>query len=199
MLFIVTGPSGSGKSTIVRHVLSDLRNVQFSVSHTTRPKRDSEEDGRDYYFLSKKEFDSMIARKRFVEWAVVHGESYGTSKQEVEQKARTSDLVLDIDVQGAAQIRKKYKKAVFVFVLPPRFKELRRRLEERGEDSPAAIRNRLRDAKKEIREYVHFEYVVINDQLDRAVLELESIILSTRCRQQARRKDIRTIVRSFSN
>lgn len=197
MLFIVTGPSGSGKSTIVHHVMNDLRNVQFSVSHTTRPKRNSEEDGRDYYFISRKEFEGMVARRRFVEWAIVHGECYGTSKREIEQKAEMGDLVLDIDVQGAAQIRKKYNKAVFVFVLPPRFKELRRRLEERGEDSPAVIRNRLRDAKKEIREYVHFDYIVINDELDRAVLELESIILSARCRRQARRKDIRTIVRSF--
>jgi len=197
VLFIVTGPSGSGKSTIVHHVMNDLRNVQFSVSHTTRPKRNSEEDGRDYYFISRKEFEGMVARRRFVEWAIVHGECYGTSKREIEQKAEMGDLVLDIDVQGAAQIRKKYNKAVFVFVLPPRFKELRRRLEERGEDSPAVIRNRLRDAKKEIREYVHFDYIVINDELDRAVLELESIILSARCRRQARRKDIRTIVRSF--
>jgi guanylate kinase len=197
VLFVVTGPSGSGKSTIVHHVLSDLRNVQFSVSHTTRPKRNSEEDGREYYFVSRKEFERMIVRKKFVEWAVVHGQHYGTSKREVEQKAKAGDLVLDIDVQGAAEIRKKYKKAVFVFVLPPRFQELKRRLEERGEDSPAVIRRRLQDARREIREYVHFDYIVVNDQLDRAVLELESIMLSTRCRLQVRKKDIQTIVQSF--
>ena len=197
MLFVVTGPSGSGKSTIVHHVLGDLRNVQFSVSHTTRPKRNSEEDGREYYFVSKKEFERMIDRKKFVEWAVVHGQRYGTSKREVAQKAKTGDLVLDIDVQGAAEIRKKYKKAVFVFVLPPRFQELKRRLEERGEDSLAVIRRRLQDARREIREYVHFDYIVVNDQLDRAVLELESIMLSTRCRLQVRKKDIQTIVQSF--
>lgn len=197
MLFVVTGPSGSGKSTIVHHVLSDLRNVQFSVSHTTRPKRSSEEDGREYYFVSDKEFEGMIARKKFVEWAVVHGHYYGTSKKEVEDKRERKDVILDVDVQGAAQIRKKYKKAVFVFVLPPRFQELKRRLEERGADSPAVIRQRLRDAKKEIREYVHFGYIVVNDRLDKAVLELESIILSARCRLEVRKKDIRPIVRSF--
>lgn len=197
MLFVVTGPSGSGKSTIVHHVLSDLRNVQFSVSHTTRPKRNSEEDGREYYFVSDKEFERMIARKKFVEWAVVHGHYYGTSKKEVEEKRERKDVILDIDVQGAAQIRKKYKKALFVFVLPPRFQELKRRLEERGADSPAVIRQRLRDAKKEIREYVHFGYIVVNDRLDKAVLELESIILSARCRLEVRKKDIRPIVRSF--
>jgi guanylate kinase len=197
VLFVVTGPSGSGKSTIVHHVLSDLRNVQFSVSHTTRPKRNSEEDGRDYYFVPKKEFERMIARKKFVEWAVVHGHLYGTSKAEVDEKEKKGDLVLDIDVQGAAKIRKKYKRAVFAFVLPPRFKELKRRLEERGTDSPAALRQRLLDAKKEIREYIHFSYIVINDRLDKAVLELESIILSTRCRLDVRQKDIRSIVRSF--
>lgn len=197
MLFVVTGPSGSGKSTIVHHVLSDLRNVQFSVSHTTRPKRNSEEDGREYYFVSDKEFERMIARKRFVEWAVVHGHYYGTSKKEVEEKRERKDVILDVDVQGAAQIRKKYKKAVFVFVLPPRFQELKHRLEERGADSPAVIRQRLRDAKKEIREYVHFGYIVVNDRLDKAVLELESVILSARCRLEVRKKDIRPIVRSF--
>lgn len=197
MLFVVTGPSGSGKSTIVHHVLSDLRNVQFSVSHTTRPKRNSEEDGREYYFVSDKEFERMIARKKFVEWAVVHGHYYGTSKKEVEEKRERKDVILDVDVQGAAQIRKKYKKAVFVFVLPPRFQELKRRLEERGADSPAVIRQRLRDAKKEIREYVRFGYIVVNDRLDKAVLELESIILSARCRLEVRKKDIRPIVRSF--
>jgi guanylate kinase len=197
VLFVVTGPSGSGKSTIVHHVLSDLRNVQFSVSHTTRPKRDSEEDGREYYFVSRNEFERMIVQKKFVEWAVVHGQYYGTSKREVAQKAKTGDLVLDIDVQGAAEIRKKYKKAVFVFVVPPRFQELKRRLEERGEDSPAVIRRRLQDARHEIREYVHFDYIVVNDRLDRAVLELESIMLSTRCRLRVRKKDIQTIVQSF--
>ena len=197
MLFVVTGPSGSGKSTIVHHVLSDLRNVQFSVSHTTRPKRNSEEEGREYYFVSDKVFKRMIARKKFVEWAVVHGHYYGTSKKEVEAKRERKDVILDIDVQGAAQIRKKYKKAVFVFVLPPRFQDLKRRLEERGADSPAVIRQRLRDAKKEIREYVHFSYIIVNDRLDTAVLELESIILSARCRLEVRKKDIRAIVRSF--
>jgi len=197
VLFVVTGPSGSGKSTIVHHVLSDLRNVQFSVSHTTRPKRNSEEEGREYYFVSDKVFKRMIARKKFVEWAVVHGHYYGTSKKEVEAKRERKDVILDIDVQGAAQIRKKYKKAVFVFVLPPRFQDLKRRLEERGADSPAVIRQRLRDAKKEIREYVHFSYIIVNDRLDTAVLELESIILSARCRLEVRKKDIRAIVRSF--
>ena len=197
MLVVVSGPSGSGKSTIVHHVLNDLRNVQFSISHTTRPKRNSEEEGREYYFISEKEFERMIARRKFVEWAVVHGHYYGTSKTEVEEKRERGDLVLDIDVQGAAQIRKKYPKAVFVFVLPPRFQDLKRRLEERGTDGPAVIRRRLLEAKKEIREYVHFGYIVINDRLDRAVLEMESIILSARCRLEARRKSIQPIVRSF--
>jgi guanylate kinase len=128
---------------------------------------------------------------------VVHGHLYGTSRAEVDEKEKKGDLILDIDVQGAAKIRKKYGRAVFVFVLPPRFKELKRRLEERGTDSPAALRQRLLDAKKEIREYIHFSYIVINDRLDKAVLELESIILSARCRLDVRQKDIRSIVRSF--
>jgi guanylate kinase len=197
MLFIVTGPSGCGKSTIVHHVLRDLRNVRFSVSHTTRPPRNSEQDGRDYYFISSKEFERMIAGNKFVEWAVVHNCYYGTSKREIARKGKTADLILDIDVQGARQIREKSLKAIFVFILPPKFKELKRRLEERGEDSPEVIRRRLRTSKKEIRQYALFDYVVVNDKLDRAVLELEAVILSSRCRPEARMKDVKAILQSF--
>jgi guanylate kinase len=177
--------------------MRDLRNVQFSVSYTTRPRRPSEQDGRDYHFVTKPEFERMIARRQFVEWAEVHGHYYGTSKKEIAQKAKAGDLVLDIDIQGARQIKSKPVRAVFVFVLPPMFGELKRRLKERGEDKPEVIGQRLMNAKKEIRHYVLFDYVVINNKLDRAVLELESIILGGRCRLDVRKPQIKEILKSF--
>ena len=197
MLFVVTGPSGCGKSTIIHHVMRDLRNVRFSVSHTTRPPRPSEQNGRDYHFISQSEFDRMVARGQFVEWAVVHGYNYGTSKAEVTRKGRASDLILDLDVQGARHVREQRLAAVFVFIMPPVYNELKRRLKERGEDRPEIVERRLKTAKSEIRQVGLFDYVVINEKLDRAVLELESIILSARCRVQARKSRIKTILRSF--
>lgn len=199
MLIILTGPSGCGKSTILRHALKDLRNVRFSISHTTRPRRTSEADGREYYFVSPAEFKRMIARNRFLEWAEVHGHLYGTSKKEVSSKARTDDLILDVDVQGARSIRERRSDAVFIFILPPRAAELRRRLQDRGEDSSEVIRRRLANAKREMREAATFDYVIINDRLDRAVLELEAIVLSIRCRADVRRRVIRAIVKTFSS
>jgi len=197
MLIVVTGPSGCGKSTILRHVFKDLCRVRFSVSHTTRPRRPSEQEGREYYFVEKEEFDRMIARDRFLEWAEVHGYFYGTSKAEVAAKGKSADVILDIDVQGARQVRDRRPDAVFVFIMPPRAAELRRRLKERNEDSPEAVRRRLRNAKKEVREVGMFDYVVVNNKLDRAVLELEAIILSARCRTEQRMAEIKPILASF--
>jgi guanylate kinase len=199
MLFVLTGPSGCGKSTILRHVLKDLRNVRFSVSHTTRPRRPSEVEGRDYYFIPDAEFRRMTARNQFLEWAEVHGHCYGTSKKEVTAKTRSGDLILDLDVQGARSIRERRSDAVFIFILPPRAADLRRRLQDRGEDDPSAVRQRLRNARGEIREAASFDYVIINDRLNRAVLELEAIVLSARCRPDVRRGEIRSIMKSFES
>lgn len=191
MVFVVTGPSGSGKSTILRHVVKDMRGLAFSVSHTTRPPRPSEKDGREYHFVSDAEFRRLAARDAFVETAVVHGFRYGTSKAEIRRQGRTADVVLDIDVQGARQIRRRVPGAVLVFVLPPSFDALRRRLRERGEDDAAVIKTRLRNARLEIREADRFDYIIVNDRLDRAVLELEAIILSARCRAGVRKRVVR--------
>jgi guanylate kinase len=199
VLFVLTGPSGCGKSTILAHLLKDLRNIQFSVSHTTRPRRPSEVDGREYRFVSKAEFKRMVARNMFLEWAEVHGNLYGTSKKEIAAKTRTGDLILDVDVQGARSIRKCRKDAIFVFVLPPRASDLRKRLIDRGEDDPVAIRRRLDSAKREIREAPSFDYAIINDRLNRAVLELEAIVLAARCRTDIQNQTIRSILRSFSS
>lgn len=198
MLFVITGPSGCGKSTLAGRVLEELDNIDFSVSYTTRKKRNSEEEGKDYYFVSEGEFKRMIEDMKLVEWAVVHGNYYGTSKRELEKKATKGDILLDIDVQGAHQIKEKFKKTVFIFIMPPLYLELKKRLKKRGEESPESINERLDVAKKEIRHYHHFDYIIINDLLEKAVEELKSIILSTRCRFDPCKKEIMLILRSFS-
>jgi len=198
MLFVITGPSGCGKTTLVRQVMENVKGVQFSVSHTTRKKRNSEKEGRDYYFVSKSEFEQMIKEGKLAEWTVIHGNHYGTSKREIEKKGAQGDLLLDIDVQGAEQIKEKLKRGVFIFILPPLFEELEARLEKRGQESPASIRERLEVARKDIRFYPDFDYIIINDELKKAVNELEAIILSTRCRLDVKKKEIVPILRSFS-
>ena len=198
MLFVITGPSGCGKTTLVRHVMENVKDVQFSVSHTTRKKRNSEKEGRDYYFVSKSEFEQMIKEERFAEWIVIHGNHYGTSKREIEKKGTLGDLLLDINVQGAEQIKSKLKRGVFIFILPPLFEELKARLEERGQESPDLIKKRLEVARKDIRFYPDFDYIIINDEMKKASKELEAIILSTRCRLDIKKKEIVPILRSFS-
>jgi guanylate kinase len=198
MLIVITGPSGCGKSTLVKRMLAELENVEFSVSYTTRRKRGAEIEGKDYYFISEEKFKRMIHEKEFVEWAIVHRNYYGTSKNELERKETDGDLLLDIDVQGAEQIREKLKEAVFVFILPPLFPELRKRLKERDQDSLPTIQKRLEVAREEIKHYREFDYVVINDELSKAAEELKSVILSLRCRREVREKEIKPILLSFA-
>ncbi|MFC2141529.1 guanylate kinase [Acidobacteriota bacterium] len=199
MLFVISGPSGCGKSTLVHYVLAALPGLAFSVSHTTRPRREGERDGEDYHFVGKEEFEKMIAESRLAEWAVVHGNHYGTSKRELELRgASNTDVILDIDVQGARQIREKYKKGLFIFILPPSFSQLKERLVKRGKDAPDVISMRLAMARKEIRSYPQFDYIIINETLETAKREIESIILSERCRLKKRQKGIIPILRSFA-
>lgn len=198
MLIVVSGPSGGGKSTLIHRVLRDVPGLRFSVSHTTRPRRASERDGRDYHFVGPDVFQRMIARGAFLEWANVHGHLYGTSRTEV--AGRRGDVLLDIDVQGARQVRAALgsaSEAVFVFVTPPSFRELARRLRARGEDDAAAVARRLRNARDEIRAASEFDYAVINDDLGTAVAELKAVVLAARCRTAARKKRLAAIVRSF--
>ena len=198
MLYVVSGPSGCGKSTLVRMVMGRVKDLEFSVSHTTRKKRKTEREGKDYYFVSYDEFQNLIDANSFIEWAVVHGHHYGTSRRELERKATQQNLLLDIDVQGAKQVKEKHKKAIFIFILPPRYDELKKRLKSRDQDSPKAIGKRLEMAKKEIRSYTMFDYVIINDRLEEAAEELKSIIVSQRCLLDVRQKEIVPILRSFS-
>jgi guanylate kinase len=198
MLFVISGPSGAGKSTLCRRVLDNLESLEFSVSHTTRKKRKGEVEGKDYYFVSQEEFKSLIKSNGLAEWAVVHGHYYGTSKIELEKKGTEGDILLDIDTQGAQQIREKYKKAVFVFIMPPHFQDLKRRLKTRGQESSVSVQKRLEVARKEIRNYHQFDYVVINDELKKAAQELESILRATKCSLDSRKMEILSILRSFS-
>jgi len=198
MIYVISGPSGCGKSTLIQRVLRRLGNVQFSVSYTTRKKRENEKEGKDYYFVSREEFERMIKQGKFVEWAIVHGNHYGTSKKEVDSKGTKGDLLLDVDVQGAQQIKAKSKRATFIFILPPSFQELKTRLEVRGLESPDSIRKRLEVARREIRSYSQFDYLIVNDQLEKAVRELESILISSRCHLDSRKREIRSILQSFS-
>ncbi len=197
MVIVITGPSGCGKSTLANRMLAELENVEFSVSFTTRKKRDTEIEGKDYYFVSVEKFKKMVQDDKLIEWAIVHGDYYGTSKSELERKAREGDLLLDIDVQGARQIREKNIEAVFIFILPPLFPELRKRLEKRGQDSLPIIQKRLEVAREEIKHYREFDYVVINDELGKASEELKAVILSRRCRRKIREKEIVPILQSF--
>ncbi len=196
MIYVVSGPSGSGKSTLIGLVLAVLKGARFSVSHTTRKKREGEVEGRDYYFVSPDEFQKMAKRGQFVEWAVVHGAQYGTSKKEL-KKGKKGDLILDIDVQGARQVKEKIKNAVFIFVLPPSFDALKKRLQRRRSDSAAAIRERLAVAREEVKDYSRFDYIMINDDLGDAADKLASIILCHRSRLAARRAEIKPILENF--
>jgi len=198
MLFVISGPSGCGKSTLIKKVRRSLGDLEFSVSHTTRAPRPSEKDGVDYHFVPAKTFERMVREKRFIEWARVHGHLYGTSRAEVERKGRRRDVVLDIDVQGARQVRTRIPGAVHIFIMPPVAGELRRRLERRHEDSPEDVEQRLRDARAEIRAYDEFDYVVVNDDLARAAADLEAVIVASRHGAGVMVEDLKPVLRSFA-
>jgi len=197
VLFIISGPSGSGKSTLVRKMLTLVEGLAFSVSFTTRQQRKNEKEGRDYHFVSRKAFESLIDAGEMAEWAEVHGHLYGTSLREVKEKGKNKDLLLDIDVQGAAQIRERIKEAVSIFILPPSKAELEKRLSLRGRDSAGEIRDRLAVAGREIQQFNRFDFIIINDNLDLAAEELKSVIIGTRCRLDIRGESILTILHSF--
>lgn len=185
ILFIISAPSGSGKSTLVNELRKQVTGIEFSVSWTTRTPRGSEEDGREYHFTSRAEFERMIGEGAFLEHAEVFGNYYGTARASLEEARRQGhDLLLDIDVQGAAQVRKATPEAVSIFVLPPNPKVLRTRLRNRfraeGKVIEAELYRRLSEASKEIENYREYTYILINDILDRAVAQLEAIVLAER-------------------
>jgi guanylate kinase len=182
-LFIVSSPSGGGKTTLIRRLLANPpgQPLHFSVSHTTRPRRDGEVDGREYHFVSVAAFQKMASQGDFLEHNEVHGNFYGTSKAEVLPRlALGEDVILDIDVQGARDIRAAYPEAISIFIVPPSAADLAERLRARGLDGEDAIRKRLINAAKEIAQATSFQYVIVNDSLERASLELESVVRASR-------------------
>ncbi len=188
-LFVVAAPSGAGKSSLVKALLELDAAVHPSVSHTTRAPRGQEKHGREYFFFSDAEFDAMIDHGAFVEWAHVHGRRYGTSRKAIEERiAAGADVVLEIDWQGALQIRSTFANAVLIFILPPSWEELRSRLERRGEDAPEVIELRLRNAAAEMAHAHEFDFVIINELFERALFDLKAIVHAQRLRFTAQRR-----------
>lgn len=177
-LIVISGPSGSGKSTLIRRLLQKHGELVFSTSHTTRPRRKREIDGKDYHFVSKEQFQQMIGNDEFVEWALVYDNYYGTSYGEIESKTKESPntfLVLDIDVQGAQNIKKKYQDALFIFIIPPTLEELEKRLVKREKKEDENVRKRLEIARLELKEYNIYDYIIINRDLGNAFYILDCI------------------------
>jgi guanylate kinase len=188
-LFVVAAPSGAGKSSLVKALMELDSAVQPSVSHTTRPPRGQEKHGREYFFVSQPEFDTMVESDVFLEWAHVHGQRYGTSKKAIEERvAMGADVILEIDFQGAIQIRKTFSNAVLIFILPPSWEELRSRLERRGEDSAEVIQLRLGNAADEMARAGEFDFVIINELFERALFDLKAIVHAQRLRYSAQRR-----------
>jgi len=198
LLFIVSAPSGTGKTTLAERLVQILPNLRMSRSYTSRPARAGERDGLDYNFVSRAHFDGMIARDEFLEWADVFGNLYGTSRIDTEQlQASGQDVVLVIDVQGAAQVKRSGIDHTSIFMLPPSFEILERRLRGRSADSEAAMQKRLAAARAEAGCYVDYDYVVINDQLEPTVVRLQEIIAAERSRMHRMSHVAEDIIKTF--
>lgn len=187
LVYIISAPSGSGKSTLTNEILKLVPNLDFSISYTTRAVRGSEQNGKHYYFISTEQFQKMVEAGEFLEHANVHGNCYGTARQFLREAGRNHhDLLLDIDVQGAAQIKRNLTDAISIFVLPPDRKTLEWRLRNRSEDSEDVIQRRLITATREIEEYDKYDYILINDKLEESCEKLRAIVLSERLRRLER-------------
>jgi guanylate kinase len=188
-LFVVAAPSGAGKSSLVKALLELDARLAVSISHTTRPARGQEQHGREYWFISEPEFRAKVAAGDFFEWAEVHGNLYGTSKVAMEQRiAGGEDVVLEVDWQGALQIKTLFKHAVLIFILPPSWEELRQRLTRRGEDHPEVIDQRMVNARVEVAQARHFNFVVINAVFETALFDLKTIVHAQRLKYASQRR-----------
>jgi len=191
-LFVISAPSGAGKTTVVNALRQRYQDLAYSVSHTTRLPRKGEMDGKDYHFVSRGDFDRMIEEGRFVEWAEVYGNLYGTSFLALEEKLSSgSDILLDLDTQGGENIRKRFQNSVLIFLLPPSMEALQDRLRKRATDSEEVMNERMREAASDIRNCSWYDYLIINDDLETAIRESASVILSARCRVERRLPDVR--------
>ena len=197
-LLVISGPSGTGKSTLCRAAMNRFDNMEFSVSFTTRPARVGEAHGRDYYFVDVATFDAMIEGGRFAEYAVVHDNKYGTSIDAIQSRIDLGiNVILDIDSQGARQIKERYHNAVFIFFVPPSMEVLEQRLRGRGTDSPQVIEKRLKNALSEIQQCSWYDYIVVNDEFNAALDKFCAIILAEKCRRSRSMRLIASVYRHF--
>jgi guanylate kinase len=198
-LFVVSSPSGGGKGTLIRRMLTLVPTLSYSISYTTRSPREGEIHGREYFFVQRNEFEQMVAAEAFLEFACVHGHLYGTALEQVLLETGAGrDIVLEVDVQGAASVRKLRLDSVSVFILPPSFEVLRRRLIARGTDSAEELELRLRNAPEELKEYSKFNYVIINDDVERASAQLAAIVLAEQARCKRQESVVEEILSNFS-
>lgn len=198
-VFIISAPSGSGKSTLVHALLQAVPNLTFSISYTTRPPRPTETNGVDYVFIARDDFEKRLARGEFLEHAEVFGNYYGTGRNTLEQASQAGrDLVLDIDVQGAGQLKKAIPEAISVFVLPPSREVLEQRLRARSQDSEEVIQHRLKGAAAEVRNYSQYDYVLINREIEESAARLASIVKAERLRKARMEEEVRPILESFA-
>ena len=181
LLIVVSGASGTGKGTVCKKLLADLPEVAYSISATTRKPRAGEVDGREYYFLSVEEFKAWIAEEKFLEYAEVYGNFYGTPLSKIEERLnRGEDVLLEIDIQGALNVKKKFPEGVYIFLLPPSLEELKRRIEGRGTETPESLSRRLKNAVTEIKIGLEYDYVVVNDSIDAAAAQIKAILTAER-------------------
>jgi guanylate kinase len=197
-IIVISAPSGSGKTTLVKRLLAAMPSLNFSVSCTTRSPRRGEKDGRDYHFVSRREFRRMIKAGEFVEWAEVVGHFYGTAKRQLRAAQDAGkDILLDIDVQGHRQVRRKLPEAVSIFILPPSYPELERRLRRRRSDAPEVIKRRLANARREIQYWKEYDYLVVNDKLRLATGALRAVVEAARVRAHVQQERARAICQTF--
>jgi guanylate kinase len=198
MLFVVSAPSGAGKTTLIRRALDQVAGLHFSVSHTTRPLRAGEREGEDYFFVSPEAFQTMIGEDRFLEWAHVHGNFYGTSRAWVDGwLEKGEDVVLDIDVQGATLIKERSPESPQILVFPPSYAVLKERLVARRSDSPDTVKRRLSNARGELSRFPMYDYVIINEELEFAVQNLSSILRARRLEVARQREHVEHILKTF--
>jgi guanylate kinase len=198
VLYVVSSPSGGGKGTLIRRMLDVVTDLSYSVSYTTRAPRNGEVNGREYFFVDREQFQSMVAAGAFLEWANVHGNLYGTAKDQViSETSAGHDIVLEVDVQGADSVRKLGLDSVSIFILPPSLETLRQRLITRGADSPEELAVRLRNAPEELKQYIAFDYIIFNDEIERASTQLAAIISAERARRSRQEGLVREVIENF--
>ena len=199
ILFVVSSPSGGGKGTLIQRVLNKVPNLSYSVSFTTRAPRNGEVDGREYFFVTPEKFEQMVDANEFLEWAQVHCKFYGTGRQQVYREiSQGRDIILEVDVQGAASVRALMADSVSIFILPPSFEVLRQRLQSRGTDSPEELDLRLRNAPTELKDYAAFQYLIVNDDADRAAEQMAAIVMAERTRLSRQEPQVKHVVEAFT-